>query len=236
MKLKFTYSFALFFILINSSLVSAQIIAFENLTALSLKAENFIKNIEIDSDYPVIVNIKPISKKLKLKKCNSPIIFEFNNQRKKTGNTLLRVSCNSPTKWRMHLPVQITSFQDVLVLKQPVLRSQTIDESDIVVKKMNEKHLMRGYYTHVDQLKNLETKRNLKGNTILSPSNLKIRHLIKSGQQVTVQLFDSGIGVKASGTALHSGSKGQRIKVRNNSSLKIIEGVVKSANIVQVNL
>lgn len=222
--------------LLNSSLVAAKNNNFENLTSLVLKAENFIKNIGIDSPYPITVSIKPLSKKLKLKQCLQPINFEFNNERKKTGNTLLRVSCSSPTKWRMHLPVKITTFQDVLVLRQPVIRSQTIDENDVIVKKMNEKYLLRGYYTHAEQLKNLEAKRNLKGDTILSPRNLKIRHLIKSGQQVTVQLFNSGIGVKVSGTALHSASKGQRIKVRNNSSLKTVEGIVKSANTVQVHL
>jgi len=236
MNLKFIYSFSIIFCLPISLAAVASSNDFENLTALKLNAELFIKNNDLDSPYPIIINIKSISKKLKLKKCGQPLEYEFNNSRKKSGNTLIRVSCHSQVKWRMNLPVNITLFQDVLVLKHPVIRSQSIDEDDVIVKKMNERFLIRGYYTHVDQLRQLESRRDLKAATVLSPSNLKAKLLIKSGQQVTLQLNYSGIGVKVSGTALHSASKGQLIKVRNNNSLKTVEGTVKSAGIVQVNL
>lgn len=235
MKINLIYSFAFIFAQPSMLHASAQNITYENLTAIEIMAENFIKNSDLGSPYPAIINVKPISKKLKLKKCKQDILIEFNNS-KKSGNTLLKISCLSPVKWRMHLPVNITLFQDVLVLKNSAIKSQTIDEDDIIVKKMSQKYLMRGFYTHIEQLKQLETKRNLKANTLLSPTNLKARKLIKSGQQVTLQLNYQGLGIKASGTALQSASKGQLIKVRNNSSLKIIEGTVTSAGVVQVNL
>ena len=60
--------------------------------------------------------------------------------------------------------------------------------------------------------------------------------MIKSGQQVTLELNYLGLGIKVSGTALQSASKGQLIKVRNNNSLKTVEGTVKSAGVVIVNL
>lgn len=236
MKLKLIYSFTVFLLFNQCIYAYAQPSQFQNLTALSLEAENFLKNKDFSSPYPAQIEIKRISEKIKLKKCISPITFDFANKRKKTGHTLLKASCSSPVNWRINLPVKITVFQDVLVLKQPVIRSQTIDNDDIIVKKMNVSQLTKGYYTHINQLNQLETKRNLKALTVLSPSHLKAKRLIQSGQQVTLQLNYSGIGVKASGTALQSASKGQRIKVRNNSSLKIIEGIVTSNSIVQVNL
>ncbi len=236
MNLKLIYSFTTFFTLFLCMPVSATQNTFENLTALALNTELFIKNNALESPYPAIIEIKPISKKLKLKRCGKEVTFEFSNERKKTGNTLVKASCNSAVRWRMNIPVKITLFQDVLVLKHPVIRSQSIDEEDVIVKKMDEKYLVKGFYTQVDQLRLLETRRNLNAATVLSPSNLKAKHLIKSGQQVTIQINVTGIGIKASGTALHSASKGQLIKVRNNSSLKTIEGIVKSASTVLVNL
>lgn len=236
MKFKIIYSFA--FILMLPLLLQASMpnVAYENLKSIELLAEKHIKNSNLDSPYPAIINVKPISKKLKLKKCNQALHIEFNNDNKKSGNTLLKISCQTPVKWKMHLPVNITLYQDVLVLKNPIIKSQSIDDDDVIVKKMNQKYLMRGFYTHSDQLKLLESKRNLKADTILSPSNLKAKMLIKSGQQVTLQLNYSGLDIKATGTALQSASKGQLIKVRNNNSLKTVEGTVKSAGVVQVNL
>ncbi len=236
MKLNLFFSFAFILVLSNSALASSANHQFENLMSLQIQAENFIKNSALDSPYPAIISIKKINSRLKLKQCNTDVHIEYNNQHKKSGNTLLKLSCVSPVKWRMHLPVNITLFQDVLVLKNPVTRSQIIDESDVIVKKTNEKYLIKGFYTHLEQLRYLETKRELKSGTILSPSNLKAKKLIKSGQQVTLQLNASGLGIKVSATALHSASKGQLIKVRNNNSLKVIEGTVKDAGLVFVNL
>ncbi len=236
MNLKLIYSFITFFILVASMPNHAKQSAFENLTALALKAELFIKNNTLESPYPAIIHVKPISKKLKLKACQSEIAFEFSNERKKSGDTLIKASCQSPVKWRINLPVSITLFQDVLILKKPVIRGQSIDEDDVIVKKMNEKYLARGFYTQTEQLQLLEAKRNLKASTILSPTNLKPKQLIKSGQQVIITLNATGIGIKVSGTALHSASKGQLIKVRNNSSLKTVEGKVLSDTTVLVNL
>jgi len=236
MNLKIIYSFMIILALLFSLTAKASVNVFENLTSLKINAELFIKNNDLESPYPINIDIKPISKKLKLKKCGHPLDFEFNNLHKKSGHTLIKVSCHAPVKWRMNLPVTITLYQDVLVLKHPVIRSQSIDEEDVIVKKMNAKYLVRGYYTQIDQLRQLETRRDLKASTILSPSNLKAKLLIKSGQQVTLQLNYSGLAIKVSATALHSASKGQLIKVRNNNSLKIVEGIVKSAGVVQVNL
>lgn len=210
-------------------------VEFENLLSLKIKAEKFIKNSHLNEQYPLDIEIKPINNKLKLRQCDSKLEFTYSNLNKVSGNTLLKVSCNNPVSWKLNLPVKIGIFRDVLTLKSPVLRGQNIDSSMVIVKKLNQLNLKRGFYTHVDQLKLLQSRRNLKANTVLNPSNLKAKNLVEAGQQVTVVLNQLGFGIKISATALQSASNGQRVKVRNNSSLKTIEGIVNSNGYVLVN-
>lgn len=236
MNTKYIYSFVILFLFGSYAAADTKIKTYENLTKLLLESEKFIKNSHLDSEYPVSIKIKPISKRMKLVQCEHPINYQYSNETKTSGNTLLKVSCSSPVKWRFHLPVSITLYHDVLVLNKPVIRGQSIDEEDVRVKKIDAKYLTKGFYTHVDQLRLLESKRNLKKDIILSPSHLKHKQLIKSGQQVTLLVEDMGIAIKASGTALQSASKGQLIKVRNNSSLKTVEGIVIRNGLVKINL
>ncbi|MBL7005276.1 MAG: flagellar basal body P-ring formation protein FlgA [Gammaproteobacteria bacterium] len=236
MKLKNIVSFLIIICCLQTSYAKTPTNQYEALTSIVMKAENFIENNYLESTYPPIIQIKPISKRMKLAQCHEGLSIQFNNNSKQFGNTLLKINCKGPVHWSMKLPVKITLFQDVLVLKNAVIKSQSIDVNDIIVKKVDRKELVRGYFSHVSQLKRLQTKRNLTAGTILSPSNLKAKQLVKTGQQVTIFYSAFGMGIKATGTALNSASKGQLIKVRNNSSSKVIEGIVASEGVVKAHL
>ena len=71
---------------------------------------------------------------------------------------------------------------------------------------------------------------------VLTPAMLQPAVLIHRGQQVTVLASTSGISVKAEAIALSDGSANSRIRVRNTSTAKEIEGVVDSASTVRVEL
>ena len=226
-----------FLTIINLLLFShSQAAPFESSEKIKIEIENFIQNSHLDSKYPIDIDPIKISPKLKVKQCHSPLNINYANPSKRFGHTLVKVKCTKPAFWRMNVPVTINKYDDVLWLINPVAKGQNIDESDVTTKKMNISKLFKGYFIHFDQLKALQTRRPLKANILLSPNQFQARYLVKSGQQVTVVLKTKHLNIKTSGTALQSASKGQLVKVRNNSSLKILSGIVSDEGTIQVHL
>jgi len=134
------------------------------------------------------------------------------------------------------MPVSIDLFDDVLVSSNPLRRGQIIDTNSVEYQKSNISRLSSGYYARGKSLKNLEVSRNLARGAILTPANLRPRMMVKAGQQVTLILNYKGLSVRSSGQALQSARIGQVVKVRNNQSRKIIEGIVTGEGLVRVTI
>jgi flagella basal body P-ring formation protein FlgA len=71
---------------------------------------------------------------------------------------------------------------------------------------------------------------------VLTVDMMKRDMVVKRGQHVTLVTSVGGIDVRAAGTALTDGGQADRIRVQNASSLKTVEGVVESANLVRVGM
>jgi flagellar basal body P-ring formation protein FlgA len=71
---------------------------------------------------------------------------------------------------------------------------------------------------------------------VLTPNDAQPQRLVRRGETVTVVSRSGGIEVRAGGTALTDGARGERIRVRNDSSRRIVEGVVTAAGRIEVTL
>lgn len=127
-------------------------------------------------------------------------------------------------------------YADVAVNSRPLLKGQIIDQSTIKFEKQSIVRLKNGYYSRSSSLNQLQAKRNLPRGTVLTPSNLNPRLLVRSGQQVTLVLEYNGLQIRSTGQALQSASMGQTVRVRNSQSLKIVEGVVSGEAQVRVSI
>jgi flagella basal body P-ring formation protein FlgA len=58
--------------------------------------------------------------------------------------------------------------------------------------------------------------------------------IVRRGQEVTLLSSDGAVEVRANGRAMIDGAAGSRIQVQNLSSLRVVEGVVESADLVRV--
>ena len=67
-------------------------------------------------------------------------------------------------------------------------------------------------------------------------SLLENPELVKRGDLITLLVRSHGFTASTKGTALESGKKGQRIKVSNASSTKVVEGIVIESGVVETKL
>jgi flagella basal body P-ring formation protein FlgA len=58
--------------------------------------------------------------------------------------------------------------------------------------------------------------------------------LVKRGDTVTITTSNPNLAIAMQGTALMDGAQGQRIRVKNTTSNRVISGVVTKAGVVSV--
>jgi flagella basal body P-ring formation protein FlgA len=209
---------------------------FQSIASIQIQAETFVHEFPYQSPYPPRFKLGVLDNRLRLKYCRKSLKISFSNELRNRGNTSLRVECDQIGGWKIHLPVSVDIFDNVLVSSRPLVKGQLIDDNVVKFEKNNVSRLNRGYYTRSDDLQFLEVSRNLKRGVILTPGNLKPRMMVKSGQTVTLILNYKGIQIKSSGQALRSARMGQIVKVRNNQSQRIVEGIVSGEAQVKINI
>ena len=208
----------------------------QSLASIRLQAESYILNFPYESPYPPRFKLGKLDSRLRLRACHEKLSIEFTRPEIVHGNATLMVRCPLKPGWKIHLPVRIDIFDDVVVAAKPLLKGQTIDDSAIVFQKHNVARLKNGYFSKNSALLELEARRNLVQGTVLTPANLSPRMLVRSGQQVTLVLNYNGLQIKSTGKALRSASMGQVVRVRNSQSNKIVEGVVSGEGLVRVSI
>ncbi len=208
----------------------------QSLISITLQAESFLENYVYESPYPARFELSPLDKRLILKPCDHPFIINFSNSQKIMGNTSLNIACKAPVNWKIRLPVRIDVYDNIALSKTPLLKGQAIDSKNIHYRKKKITSLHQGYFRKADSIERLQSKRNLAANTILTSANVAAKLLVTSGQKVTILLKINGLQIKSTGLALQSASLGQRIKVRNTQSNKIVEGTVSSEGQVSIRL
>jgi flagella basal body P-ring formation protein FlgA len=70
--------------------------------------------------------------------------------------------------------------------------------------------------------------------SVLALSDLQPDPLIRRGSQVELLARLDGIEVRSSGRALGDGGAGERVRVQNETSMKVVEGIVDGENRVRV--
>ena len=222
--------------LVYAGLVPALAGDTQSLASIRLQAEAFILQHRYESPYPPGFQLGRLDSRLRLKACPEPLSIGFARPNQDMGNTALLVRCPQTAAWKIHLPVRIDVFDDVAVTAKSLVKGQKIDETSVRFEKRNIARLKNGYYVDTAALAELQARRSLAGGTVLTPTNLSPRLLVRSGQQVTLVLNYRGLQIKTTGKALQSASLGQTIRVRNSQSLKVVEGVVSGEALVKVSI
>ena len=108
----------------------------------------------------------------------------------------------------------------------------------------NDVHLMKKEITNLNSLHlsdptraiNLVLKRTLRKGDIINANTLAKPTLINRGDQVSILASNNGFTISMKGTALKKGSLGDKIRVKNTRTNKIIQAVVTNKNTVKVNI
>lgn len=147
---------------------------------------------------------------------------------------MVDVSVNGQTisKISMHLDVKL--YQQVVVAAVQISPGEIVTTERLRYERMDTGRLKLGYFTDVNKVQGLMTKRLLMPGAVVTDSVVSKPLLVKRGNMVTILARIGGMEVTATGKAMQDGNEGQLIRVQNVNSAKIISAKVLDASTVQV--
>ncbi len=124
-------------------------------------------------------------------------------------------------------------YRYIPVAARAVQRGEQLNASHLADNLVNISSIRQGYALTDEDIVGKEAKRNIGQGEPFKSNSLDAPTAIKRGESVTLQAQAGSIKVLSSGVALADGRVGQKIRVRNSSSERIVTGIVLNQGLVQ---
>lgn len=186
-------------------------------------------------DSPQVV-VEPLDKRLRLQHCGSALTTFSNSAVNTVGNRTIGVKCQAPTAWTVYVPVQVKVMKHVVVAARPLPANRTLAATDVRLQLMDIGDMRQGYMAEKAQVVGQQLKYPIAVGTVLPPRGLKLQTVVRRGDQITLVASAGLMEVRMSGTAMEDASVGQKVKVKNSSSKRVVEGIVHAPGLVKVTM
>lgn len=182
------------------------------------------------------VDVGYIDARLQLPTCGAALTVIAGDGRPAAGAVTVGVRCRGERPWTLYVPARVNVRGPVVVLARPVARGAPIQAEDIEIVRRDLAGLSHGYAAAGDAVIGRVARQSLAAGQVLQTSQILPPRLIRRGEQVTLRVTTAGFEVSVAGSALADGVLGQRIRVRNERSQKVVEGEVVAAGAVRVSI
>ena len=234
-RLKYRYA-SLLLILLGLQTPNAYAKEFHALEDIAQTAHDYVlKKLQTDND-EIKITIGQLDPRLRLHKCSLPLEAQSPDYQSRQGIRTVGIRCNDIKPWSLFVPVSVMNLKKVALLKHAVIRNTLLTENDIVFEKMNINRLTSGYFESIEHLTGKVLTQNLTKGTVLTKHHIKSPVAINRGQMVTLIAKNSAVEVSTEGKAMSKGALGERIKVKNLKTERIVEGVIIDKHLINVNL
>lgn len=182
------------------------------------------------------VEMGALDRRVRLPRCDGQLEGFLPPGGRLAGNTSVGVRCNGSKPWKLYVPARIRLFREVAVADGYLDRNTRIREGQVVMAERDVTAQNRGFITDPARVVGKTLKRTVYDGDVISPGVLDRPKLIQRGEQVTIVSRSRVFEVRMQGEALTDGSKGDRIKVKNKKSKRIVEGEVAAQGLIIVQL
>ena len=173
--------------------------------------------------------------RLRLQACDAPLVDFTHQQRVSLGRQhAVGVKCQSETPWTVYVSVKVKLLEPVVA--KALSAKHVLRVTGVVVKQVDVGALRHGYLSDTELVVGQQLKYPLAMGSVISQNAVKPEKIVRRGEMITLIAVAGSMQVKMNGTAMADGSLGQRVRVKNSSSKRVVEGVVDGPGIVRVKL
>jgi flagellar basal body P-ring formation protein FlgA len=214
-----------FFILLP--VLPAQSKSYENLAELRKKVEQYLLN-QFQSPENERLEIKMgfWDRRLLIAACQQDIAFKLQDTAAPGGSLTVNCRCPDSPGWSVNLSAQVDIYKPVAVAKENIPRGSLITANVLAYETRNISQLGEQSFTDITPAMGKAAKRLITKGDVIRPSLLDQPRQVTRGEMVSITATTGSIRVVMQGTALSDGKLGQRIRVKNSQSERIISAKV----------
>lgn len=186
-------------------------------------------------DNPQII-VEPLDSRLRLQKCEQALNAFSNSDNVGLGSQTIGITCDLPVAWTVYVPVKIKVFKPIVVAARGLDAKQIVTADDVRLEQQDIAKMRRGYIENVDSVIGQQLKYPVAVGSVINPNSLLQQKVVHRGEQIMLVATVGKMEVRMAGTALADGEQGERVRVKNVSSHRVVEGVVDGPGIVRVTM
>ncbi len=180
------------------------------------------------------LEVGPLQPRLRLDRCAGLVTTRVAPGLKLPGRVLIELRCDSATSWHLYVPVRVVGTAAAVVAAHAIVNGTVLSSKDLAIEQFDVGSLPPGFLDDPAIAVGLTANRAIAGGAVLTNQELLGTRSVQRGQTVTLLAQVDGMSVRMAGRALSDALVNQRIKVENLSSGKVVEGIARSSEIVEI--
>jgi flagellar basal body P-ring formation protein FlgA len=182
------------------------------------------------------LQVGPFQPNLHLARCENPVQSALAPGLKARDRVLIELRCPGTMglAWHLYVPVKLVGTSPVVTASHALVVGTVLTAHDLGVEERDMTLLPPGYFDDPTAAVGLTVARAVAGGAVLTNQQLLGARAVQRGQTVTLIADAGGMSVRMAGRALSDGLVNQRVRVENLSSGKIVEGIARSEQVVEI--
>ncbi|MBU2917888.1 flagellar basal body P-ring formation protein FlgA [Psychrosphaera sp. F3M07] len=176
----------------------------------------------------------PLDSRITIRECDQDLSFYVAKSRTFTRQFPVKVKCaTEKNSWKVYVQVSVAEMIETLVTNQTIAKGNTVDIDMVEVELVEARRVKDRSSNDISSIVGGRALKNIQRGYQIGQNDVC---LVCKGDDVSIIAKNGGMMIKTSGTAIENGAKGESIKVKNNSSSRIVKGIVGDLREIYVNL
>ncbi|EDL54990.1 MULTISPECIES: flagellar basal body P-ring formation chaperone FlgA [Vibrio] len=163
--------------------------------------------------------------------CPSPLLTSSSNTRNTSSNVTVLVECPEDN-WRLYVPVRMSISLPLVTATRPLSRGNIVSSDDVTMSMVDKNRFRRQGFTEFDQVVGAKLKKNMNMGDVIERNDVCV---VCRNEKVVIRAVKGEMTISTKGTALTDGANGDQVRVKNDKSQRIIEGIVTGVAEITVN-
>lgn len=176
----------------------------------------------------------PINPAVKLARCSVPVRPSVSPGGQMRDRVLVQLRCSGTLAWHLYVPVRMVGTSRVAIAAHAIVAGAVLAADDIRIEQRDISQLPGGYMDDPAGAVGLTASRPISSGSVITNQLLLGAKAVQRGQTVTLEADAGGVSISMEGRALADALVNQRVKVENLSSGKIVEGIARSRQVVEI--
>ncbi|MDF2154940.1 flagellar basal body P-ring formation chaperone FlgA [Vibrio sp. CAU 1672] len=168
------------------------------------------------------VNAANIDPRIKATDCPEPLVTSASSTNNTRSNINVLVECPADD-WRVYVPVRLSISVPMIVSTRPLTRGEIISANDVTTSMIELQRYRKQGFTDFRHVVGAKLKRNVRLGDVVERNDVCV---VCRNEKVTIKAVKAGMTIITQGTALQDGSAGEQVRVKNDKTQRIIEGIV----------